>query len=140
MWAAFISPELKQLQLLVRISGKICRMPPETITGLSRPRCPALPAFLSTCWHPTKGPHGLHADIRTCRNIYTQMCSMLTFTHSHTCRTIYTQMSSMFVTQGSVMQRDIPWGDSTVKVPSASMAVFNTVAIIVLVGHAERLL
>ena len=65
---------------------------------------------------------------------------MLTFTRSHTCRTIYTQMSSMFVTQGSVMQRDIPWGDSTVKVPSASMAVFNTVAIIVLVGHAERLL
>ena len=49
-------------------------------------------------------------------------------------RTIYTQMSSMFVTQGSVMKRDVVWQGCEIKVPSASMAVFNTVAIIVLVG------
>ncbi|GAX73014.1 hypothetical protein CEUSTIGMA_g466.t1 [Chlamydomonas eustigma] len=47
--------------------------------------------------------------------------------------TIYTQMSSMFVAQGSVMQRDFVLAGTSVHVPSASMAVFNTVAVILLI-------
>ena len=46
-------------------------------------------------------------------------------------------MSSMFVTQGSAMQRNVVWDGVDVKVPSASMAVFNTVAIIVLVSEGN---
>lgn len=46
-------------------------------------------------------------------------------------------MSSMFVNQGNVMQRQLVWNGSVMRVPSASMAVFNTVSIIVLVGEVE---
>ena len=44
-------------------------------------------------------------------------------------------MSSMFVTQVSEMKRDVVWNGCDIRVPSASMAVFNTVSIIVLVSE-----
>ena len=54
------------------------------------------------------------------------------------CRTIYTQMSAMFVQQGNLMQRNMTWIDgSTVLIPSASMSIFNTVSIILLVGGVQ---
>uniref|UniRef100_A0A7R9VQN8 Uncharacterized protein n=1 Tax=Chlamydomonas euryale TaxID=1486919 RepID=A0A7R9VQN8_9CHLO len=47
--------------------------------------------------------------------------------------TIYTQMSAMFVTQGNNMHRSFEWNGQGFKIPAASMAVFNTVAIIALI-------
>jgi peptide/histidine transporter 3/4 len=47
--------------------------------------------------------------------------------------TIYTQMSVMFVTQGGMMRRQFDWDGDEIHVPAASMAVFNTVAIIMLI-------
>eukprot|EP00798_Chlamydomonas_sp_ICE-L_P031614 gene31614-6810_t len=66
--------------------------------------------------------------------IYTQMSSMFVQQGNLMGRTIYTQMSSMFVQQGNVMDRSMIWFDgSTVRLPAASMSIFNTVSIIVLI-------
>lgn len=53
--------------------------------------------------------------------------------------TIYTQMSVMFVSQGSLMRREFDWHGSTIHIPAASMAVFNTIAIIVLIWIYDAL-
>ncbi|KAG1657319.1 hypothetical protein FOA52_008047 [Chlamydomonas sp. UWO 241] len=54
--------------------------------------------------------------------------------------TIYTQMSAMFVTQGNSMHRTVDWGGRLFKIPAASMAVFNTIAIIVLIWVYDALI
>lgn len=47
--------------------------------------------------------------------------------------TIYCQMSSVFVMQGQELDRDIPWGSGTINIPAASLNVFDTISIVVLI-------
>ena len=57
-------------------------------------------------------------------------------------RTIYTQMGSFFVQQGSLMSRDVPLPDAAgggkLHVPSASMSLFNTLSIILLIPVYDK--
>ncbi|KAK9806330.1 hypothetical protein WJX72_010466 [[Myrmecia] bisecta] len=50
--------------------------------------------------------------------------------------TIYVQMGSFFVEQGAAMDRDLPGG--RFRIPAASLAIFNTVSIIVLIPIYDR--
>ncbi|GIL61727.1 hypothetical protein Vafri_16126 [Volvox africanus] len=56
--------------------------------------------------------------------------------------TIYTQMSSFFVQQGNLMARDVilPGTKTHFHVPSASMSLFNTLSIIILIPLYDKLL
>ncbi|GLI71059.1 hypothetical protein VaNZ11_015975 [Volvox africanus] len=56
--------------------------------------------------------------------------------------TIYTQMGSFFVQQGNLMARDVilPGTQKHFHVPSASMSLFNTLSIIVLIPLYDKLL
>lgn len=47
--------------------------------------------------------------------------------------TIYSQMASVFVIQAKYMNRDIPIGDRTYVMPAASMTMFDTIAIVVMI-------
>lgn len=46
---------------------------------------------------------------------------------------VYTQMSSVFVLQGQHMNRNIDWGLGEFVIPAASLTMFNTIAIVVLI-------
>jgi len=53
--------------------------------------------------------------------------------------TIYTQMGSFFVQQGNLMDRTIRRNGDSFRIPSASMSLFNTLSIIVLIPVYDKL-
>lgn len=54
--------------------------------------------------------------------------------------TIYGQMASMFVQEGNLMNKEVYLGQWHFSLPSASMALFNTASIIVLIPLYDRVL
>mmetsp|Transcript_42146 Transcript_42146/g.126167 ORF Transcript_42146/g.126167 Transcript_42146/m.126167 type:complete len:627 (+) Transcript_42146:727-2607(+) len=124
----------------------------QTANGGNRADVPVLTASMShkwlddaiTEWHTSQGQHmrieGLTGySPQQVEEVKLVLRLLPVFLSSILYWTIYTQMGAMFVNQGNIMNRDVKLGSSTVTMPAASMAVFNTISIILLIWVYDRL-